>query len=97
LDTGIFIQAISFWNHAPTDCNCAAFDFQERLAEYKLRPHCQRRLNVTLFSMIAICMLDLGKGVARFSSVNSSSQQFASSFARWYWFTNAADWRLRLQ
>jgi len=29
-------------------------------------------------------------------SVNSSSQQIASTFAGWYYFTKAADWRARL-
>jgi hypothetical protein len=28
--------------------------------------------------------------------VNSSSQQIASSFAGWYYFTNAATWGARL-
>jgi len=29
--------------------------------------------------------------------VNSSSQQFTSNFAGWYYFTTAADWCLRLR
>jgi hypothetical protein len=44
-----------------------------------------------------ICVLDLQREIAKFLAVNSSGQQFARNFAGWYWFTEAADWRLRLR
>jgi len=37
------------------------------------------------------------RALLSFLPVNSSGQQFARNFTGWYWFTNAADWRLRLQ
>jgi hypothetical protein len=40
--------------------------------------------------------LDLRPDFATLLPVNSSGQQFARNFAGWYWFTMAADWRLRL-
>jgi hypothetical protein len=35
-------------------------------------------------------------GLLGFVPVNLSGQQFARNVAGWYWFTKAADWRLRL-
>jgi hypothetical protein len=40
--------------------------------------------------------LDLNCELATLFTVNLSGQQFARNFAGWYWFTKAADWRLRL-
>jgi hypothetical protein len=44
-----------------------------------------------------ICTLDLQSELVRILPVNLIGQQFARNFAGWYWFTKAADWRLRLQ